>query len=318
MKVFTILVLSCGSLCTALAQSATNALIPWARFEWVGMDVGTQHVAKAALAVPITFKDVDGVYYLQLDLGSDQTMLYEVPFRRVLTRAGRTNALKGTTVIDANVAGVELPRFRIGVRLKYGEPLTPQDPVQDIGTLGLDFFEKRLLLLDYPAQRLAILPGDATLPADITKTVSFVPLIRRNEKLFVPVTLNGKEYPDDFFFDTGASLFPVVTTRNFWQQTTGRTGDEPDNRVVTGQSWGDRIKLVGAPLQGEAQIGTVRLSHPLAYFVVTGKDNLDFDKWQYKVKGSIGNALFYEDCVVVIDLPHNRFGVARRDLGERK
>ena len=319
MKAFIILILSCSSLCTALAQSATNALIPWTRFEWVGMDVGTQHVAKAALLVPITLKGVDGVYYLQLDLGSDQTMLYEVPFRQVLSRAGRTNnVLKGTAVIDMNVAEVELPRFRISVRLKYGEPLTPQDPMQQIGTLGLDFFENHLLLLDYPAQRLAILPGDATLPADITKTVSFVPVIARNRKLFVPVTLNGKEYPDDFFFDTGTSLLPVVTTRSLWQQITGRTGDEPDNRVVTGPAWGDDVKVIGAPIQGEAQIGTVQLSHPLAYFVATGNDNSDFDKWQYKVKGCIGNAFFYEDCMVVIDLPHKRFGVIHRVQTEAK
>lgn len=276
-----------------------------------------QHLVRAALYVPITLKGVDGVYYLQLDLGCNLTLLYEVPFRQVLSQAGRTNVIEGTNVIDANIAGVELPRFRIWV-LKYGEPLTPQERMQKIGTLGLDFFEKHLLLLDYPAQRLAILPGDAILPVDITKTVSFFPLIARNEKLFVPVTLNGKDYPDDFFFDTGASLFPVYTTRSLWQQITSRTGDEPDNRVVTGHAWGNKLKVIGAPIQGEAQIGTVQLSHPLAYFAVTGNDNSDFDKSPFKVKGSIGNAFFYEDCMVVIDLPHKRFGVARRDLGERK
>ena len=164
MKALVILVLFWSSLGTTVAQSPTNASPPWTRFEWVGLDVGTQHFARAALLVPITIKGIDGVYYLQHDLGSDQTMLDEVPFRQIRNKAAQTNALKTTAVIEGNIGGTDLRGFRIGVKLKYGDPVTPEDKLQVIGTLGLDFFTNRVLLLDYPAQRLAILPGDSALP----------------------------------------------------------------------------------------------------------------------------------------------------------
>ncbi len=126
-----------------------------------------------------------------------------------------------------------------------------------IGTLGLDFFRDRVLLLDFPARRVAILgPGEA-MPAWIEEQASWVGVDYREEKLFVPLTLAGETY-DDFFYDTGSSLFPVSTTMEIWQKATGRRGDEPSNITWKVPSFGQEVVLIGAPSRGGSRWGVPR------------------------------------------------------------
>lgn len=61
------------------------------------------------------------------------------------------------------------------------------------GTIGAAFLEQRVLLLDFVAQRVAILGKGEELPAVIAGRTGFTPIEYRNSKMFVALALNGVE-----------------------------------------------------------------------------------------------------------------------------
>ena len=104
--------------------------------------------------------------------------------------------------------------------------------------------------------------------------------------------------------DMGTSPLPLVTTKALWQKATGRTGNEPDNQVLTLEN----TKFIGAPIQKKTCIGILQITHSMAYFVPE-QASLDFENCPFRIKGFIGNEPFYKDYTVIIDLPHKRFGI---------
>jgi hypothetical protein len=55
-----------------------------------------------------------------------------------------------------------------------------------LGTLDLVFFEQRVLLIDFVAQRIAVTGRGEELPAAVARRFDFLPLEYRNYKLSIP------------------------------------------------------------------------------------------------------------------------------------
>ena len=204
---------------------------------------------------------------------------------------------------------------RFHVRTDFGDPIAPGKPVT-LGTVGLDFFGQRILVLDFVRQRMAVLDKGVDLPDTVQHRVDFVPLENRNGKMFVAVTLNGHE-ERGMFYDTGSSLFSLMTTRSRWRELTGRQPEDPANDIWTIKSWGKDAPLVGAPLKGEMCVARACISDPLVYFESSGLEGLDFDRYPYKAAGLFGNVPFDGRFTVIVDVEHGRFGLAAGSIADR-
>jgi hypothetical protein len=178
----------------------------------------------------------------------------------------------------------------------------------ELGTIGAAFFEKRILLLDFVAQRLAILGKDEQVPVEIARRADFVPIDYRNHKMFVSLTLNRVE-ESGLFFDTGSSSMAVTTTRARWLAWTGREADDPRNTVFLAKSWGKDARWIGAPVKNSICIGKACVTEAPAFFEATGLENLDFDRYPFKTAGLFGNLPFDGRFTVIVDLPNKRFGL---------
>ena len=142
--------------------------------------------------------------------------------------------------------------YTIGVLRDLKATLTRGQPLPVIGTLGLDFFQHRTLVVDYPGRRLAVLPDDAGVPPDVAAESTFLPAEQRNGKLHIPVEFDGATQ-SGFFFDTGASAFAMVTSEGEWTRLTGRRRDDPANVRLTASSWDMELALVGAPMRARLE-----------------------------------------------------------------
>ncbi|MCX5752305.1 MAG: retropepsin-like aspartic protease, partial [Candidatus Krumholzibacteria bacterium] len=162
----------------------------------------------------------------------------------------------------------------------------------------------KVLVVDYPNKRFCLVDSLDGALEDLVSRASFVDLQRRNDKLFVPVRIGGM-YSENFFLDTGASMLPITTTKALWQRLTGLRGNEKSTIRITVPSWGKEVSLVGAPVKGTLTIGTLQVSNPVAYFASTGLVETD---------GLLGNALFYDEYTIIIDLRENRFGILKNQL----
>jgi hypothetical protein len=274
--------------------------ITWTPIHWESAHIGGRRVEKAALMVPVQLEGRSARILAQLDLGSDLSQFDAVPYEQLFGKGTAPTDRPGRLAFTGVLGGVRVQDYRGTVVPRRGHASPPGQPVL-LGTLGAEFFRNRILLLDFVRQQFCILDEGAKLPASLERAAKFAPLTVRNGNLMVPLTINGKT-ETDFFYDTGASLFPVSTTRARWQALTGRTGTESDNEVWRVNSWGREAVMVGAPIRGDLRLDDAKLANPLVFFESSGIPNL-------ANVNLFGNALFFDRFTVIVDIAGHRFGL---------
>lgn len=278
--------LACAGLaaCTHAETQApapiTTAAMPelsCVQFEWASA-AGVSE--RAAILLPAT---VNGrATTLQLDTGADINVLRGPA--DVWSVAADEN---GWGAASVHIGELDLGEARVRTGGEAGELG---------GTLGLPALLGQVVVLDYPAQQFCL---SGTMPAALGERAHFVGARIENMKFWFPVQVNGTTY-ENFFFDTGASLFPLSTDLELWRQL---TGDDPEaaDHVVEVNSWGNTIQLRGSAATGEAHIGDVSLGRPLIYHVSAAPTFFADWGFSFPVHGLAGNASFF-DSVLVLDL----------------
>lgn len=257
----------------AARASGSSTPVQCAEFSWASHSAGAE---RAAMLVHAQLNDQP--LRLQLDTGSDISALYRL--------GGDT----GTATVSGSL--------RLGP-LDLGEQhfVTFDDIAAGVaeGVIGLDALLGHQLLIDYPARTLCL---KASTPAGEWLEI---PSRLKRGKLFL-FSQVGEQPEWGYFFDTGASLYHLLVDKSRWQELTGRTGDEPDNRILRGSGWGNTLTTVGTPLPTPLRLGPLLTGEPLVHFVM--EQPARFSGHPARAKGLIGNAPFM-DRVVRIDLRGN-------------
>jgi hypothetical protein len=168
-----------------------------------------------------------------------------------------------------------------------------------------------LVFIDFIHKRFAFV-SKANLKSSYLDGFSFVPMDYRDGQFFISISLNDASYPDDFFYDSGSSLFPLITRKSFWKQNTDKKVNASSKKILDVNRWGSTVEMIGAPMHGNLLIGKLKIRSPMIYFQKTDAKHKDpFDNMLFPVKGIIGNAPFYDCCIVVLDEPHQRFGIIK-------
>jgi hypothetical protein len=210
--------------CAAGQPATAFPPIPWGRMIWSLANVGGKTVEHAALMVEVQLKGVEKPVLMQLDTGCDADLVYDIPFGLLDpggARAGRNQVLLGGTV-----GGRQFEREPFFIRGTAGVSwlssllLSAQERIaiwkgKEVlqGMIGAAFLEQRVLLLDFVANRVAILGAGEELPAALAAHVEFTPIAYRDHKIFVGVAVNGSTRRD-LAFDTGSSTAALITTRD--------------------------------------------------------------------------------------------------------
>ncbi len=213
---------------------------------------------------------------LQLDTGSDISVLY-----------GRLPDMPATGRLAGSLS---LGPLELG-HLEFVE-FPHVTPGAADGVIGLDALLGHQLLIDYPAGTLCLV--DHTPEGNWLE----IPSRLRRGKLFL-FSQVGDSMEWGYFFDTGASLYHLLVDRARWQQLTGRTGSEADNRLIEGSGWGRPLTTVGAAPVDTLRIGPLTLVEPMVHFVLEQPQR--FTAHPARANGLIGNAPFL-DKVIRIDL----------------
>lgn len=225
--------------------------------------------------------NIDGqIRTLQLDTGAEYSLLGGAP----------DGGLTATSV--------KLGQTQLG-------PLWFAGEAGGSGTLGLDGLIGLVVAIDYPRTRIC-LARPAHFPFSIFSATKWAPAEIRNGHLFVPLKIGNREYKN-FFFDTGASLFPISTDAARWSELTGLADANQATDSIKGKAWGEPIELFGAKTGQLLQIGDVRLGEPMVYFE-PARPNFFRDS-QENADGLIGNASVWDRTVVLYLSSRPRFGL---------
>jgi len=300
-----------------LGGVAADGVVRWTDFTWHHVSANGRRLEKAALLLPATIAGLPGTHAFQLDTGSHLNFLHGGAISDVNADAAAKlvpspSASDAAAALTGTVAGASMTGEPFTVIPAYRAIFTRGEPTPVIGTIGLRFLERRVLVIDYPGTRVALLDAGNPLPPAISRKTKFFPLDYRNGKIYVPVTLDGQA-SSQYFFDTGSSLFPLMTTRDEWRRLTGREPEAPGNVRYTVPSWNDVwMETIGAPMLGQLGVGPVTAKAPMVFFINDARFQVDR---MPNTRGIIGNALIAADHAIVIDLPGRRIGFIRsKDL----
>lgn len=303
-----------GLLLLLVSLSCAAADLPWAPFYWDGDN-------KDALFVPLKFEKLPTTYLMQLDTGTPKTVFYQVPMRQLEGALGVVEGSGAPLTIPLSIAGYHYDDFvkaDYGLHIwnDFGNPIGPKDEHPQLGTVGVDVFAHHIVVLDFPHRRIAMVDEGQALPADLVAKAVFLPVQfdkAHDWKIFLPVNIDGKDYPDDFFYDSGSSETQLQAVKKTWQQLTGLKGDEKGLNTFISVDWGQQDLFAKAPIVGQLSIGPVKLNKPLAVTMLHGRPQGDLSNANYHVLGLIGNAPFYDRYVLIIDLPRKRLGILQSD-----
>jgi hypothetical protein len=277
----------------------------WSNFAWESR--------KEVLYVPVRLDFDASTYWLQLDTGCNKSVIYDVPLRRL---TGQTAFKDKYFVLNGNIGGYEFKNERFWIKKGYGSEFSPSEKYNEIGVLGLGFLVRRILTVDYPNERFCVCDSLAELPEELVKKTRFAGVRIRHGKLFLE-ELRFRDKPlTGIFFDTGSSMFTLVLLQGQrWRELTGRKGDEEDNDYLEVPAWGgEKVTLVGAKAKGILRLGDLEIEDPMVYFdshiPASGLMRLlvRVGIRMFGVNGIMGNAPFYDEYTVILDLRQNRFG----------
>jgi hypothetical protein len=294
-------------------QSKTDEY-SWFPFSWYAATISGKQFDKVAMLIPAKVNDLKASFTFQFDLGSNGTSIYGNTIKNYYSDSAMKDLLHGSqkSFNDGGVTTYRTKNFAVQLNKlsvtdisymeNYGEAI-PVDSLftqteKHVGTLGANVFKDKVLIIDYPNQRMCVLDS---VDSYWEKRSTFVDAQSTKGRLHIPLTIKGKVYW--FLFDTGASLFPVNTHKALWNDIVDHTA--PVDTIVA-NSWGEKVGFFGAPIKEQVYLGS-RLLDPSKAWYNENKRLLAFNASE-KIEGTSGNAYFFSNTVV-LDFRNKRFGV---------
>lgn len=236
----------------------------------------------SALLLPV---DIDGhppTRYMQLDLGAAGTLFYK-------------DALPGFTDTLRHFS------FHVG-SMRFSLPAIPVRamgaPGRIIGTLGADFIDGRVVVFDYPHNRLLLADS---LPA--VYTLRWQSFYFPGRRVLLPATIGGRQ--TILYFDTGSSAYSLLTDSTTWARMATKDAVATHTPV---NSWGRT--LVAHTIATADSIGMAGQQLPLRQVsYISGASAAQVEQMKKMgMGGMIGNMLFI-DRVLVLDTKKQRFAL---------
>lgn len=291
-----------------LPESKPSQPIKWNEFLWEEMLIGDEYYNKAAILLPFRFDGIDEEYYLQLDTGAS-SVLYGNSFNDIEPnyRVKKVQDKKPYIVsVDGTLSNYEFTYEDFGLLQDYGANLEELKVAEYklIGSLGLDFFKNRILIIDFSKKKFAILNNQNEVPMEIRKNSGFLDMKYKNNKIYLISEIGGKDL--SLIYDTGSSIFDIVVTKEIWNSLTN-VKSAKDIELLEVSSWGDIVQLKGARSEHDWQIGDLTIEKPMIFYEPCGLENFNFKSIQ--ADGLLGNAIFYDNHIITIDLINKKFGI---------
>lgn len=299
----------------------TESKIPWINFNWVGDSLSGRYFDKLAINVPFRIDGIPNQFTSQFDLGATSIMVYGNTFKPYLTLYPEINnkldSINKNHQLQSQANGkfvdvtfyldsVPFSGHEIAFFENFGENLSVDSARistnQHIGTIGAYICRDKFLLIDYPRQQLAILD---TLPQFIYQHTSFVDCRVDNGRIKVPFSIGDTiQY---LMYDTGASLFPIMTDEEHWHKIGDMLGEKDTINIST---WGEYYDVYGTSINAPISVGNYKLKTARVYM----NPRKDFEEFfqQEQIMGITGNAYFLNETVV-FDFKNKKFGILKQN-----
>lgn len=170
-----------------------------------------------------------------------------------------------------------------------------------IGTLGVDLFKDKKLIIDYPNERFTV-QQELLNKYKIETKIDFE--LDEEGRVLLPLKFQEKEYY--IMFDTGASIFSLLThNKEFWQKISD-TDSKIDSLNVS--SFGKLYKTYETKIKEGVSISNFSFNNKNVYLSTRPYDKKFLEG--IEIVGITGNAMFL-DKVIMLDFKNKLFCVLK-------
>ncbi|MCM5528654.1 retropepsin-like domain-containing protein [Parasegetibacter sp. NRK P23] len=280
----------------------------WYDFYWDG----DEQYPRDAMMLRSRIDTIDFNFRWQFDTGSPRTFFYGKlwnSFVAAYPYLGKRFFITDSTRLDGftqvanplvRISGKLLPKNRLGVMENYGNAVEPAVILESrgasatIGTIGIDLFRDGVLVINFKDNKIGFTSvlKEAFYAKKERNVVDF--MLYQN-RIILPVTVGGKKLR--FFYDSGASLFPLKSTASFLGELPAVNYTDTLRNITT---WGKSHDVPGGVFKEKVFIGKMEIKQPKLYI------HPDPDKFHTNIfreagtLGLIGNE-FFQEKVLVLD-----------------
>lgn len=298
--------------CSAFGQNKLRSeKAQWLPFEWANPEDKDAILLRTKLdTIPYTFN-------WQLDTGSPYTFVYgatvkmfAIEYPVLLNKIKRSDTINSVPYLKILspafvINNKEFLPKTILINYKAGGNF-PQEYIKkykgaafDIGTIGLDIFKNRVLILDFKRNKIGI-------AGSLSKKFYNQKLNTTNFKFYknriiLPIKIGEETYP--FFYDCGASMFSLQTTYEKSKSFAPAVLKDTLYNINNGES-GTIHNVAGGTIEKPVRISGKAYENVKVF--VEPKPSEIFD--EAKVLGLLGNKLFLNN-IIIIDFKNNKFTV---------
>ena len=281
----------------------------WTSFTWVNDTLSGRYFKRIAMFIPCKIEGVSENLQFQFDLGSDKTIIEKDSWNLIsmsnLSVKNQKKRLKNPFLfwntkeavenISIKFQSFQASSFKCEIRSLHSHNLNLLNNFNNpliIGTIGVDMFQNKILIIDYPKERFAILDS---LPD--TFNSNFVPItFDPYGRVLLPMKIKEKEYK--ILLDNGSSVFPLLVSEN----KISEFSKLPNIDSFQINSWGIKHTVKGRRL-----VDSFSIAGKIYYNVVIYYESQRFiDKTLFDA--ITGNVLFL-DKTLIIDFKGKRFGI---------
>jgi hypothetical protein len=273
----------------------------WINFNWVSADMNGRRFEKTAMTVDVDLSLTGTKEIMQFDLGLGATIFYYSMLSDFISK--ETIKLEsGKAVINGQKTAFILDQINIkmgneifsknGFGLLYDHPLDSNDVIYHedlpIGSIGVDFCEDKVLIIDYPNCRFSIFDS---LPGNYAH-VNFTSFRRNGHFIILPFEIQNKI--EHFIFDTGSSLFSMAVDKDIWVKIP-KKGKPREFNI---SAWNSIYTAIENAADIDIKFDGASLNKYPIYYC----SHLDKDRSYYRsigVSGIVGNTYFLEKTVII-------------------
>lgn len=284
-----------------------NHVLP---LQWKGDSLHGVWEPHAALLVPVYLPGCPRTFYMQFDTGSPYSLFYSNKLTAIHRKYPAMKYLKtirdtltnisfkaGNLAIRANTIAVQ--QFD-STGINWANKHNPEI----IGTLGTDLIDNKVVVIDYPQQKLWIGDSMPTVFNQPFQPTSFMFVMRR---ILLPATLLNKK--TILYFDSGSSAFELLTDKATCFKLTADTSATIQYPV---QSWNKTLIANTVTSRDSLLIANTTIPLHQATWIEGVSAAQINQMMKMGMGGMTGNKLFLR-YALLLDTKHQQAGLFKRE-----
>jgi len=289
--------------------SGTNTHLTYSPIYWVKNTLGELTIENSSFLVPVKIKGIEEGLFMQFDLGITRTMLYGntlSAFCKKYPELQKDTVNKEKYIVFNNAKisindSMILSADNLYVKKDFGQSRVDTSIVI-IGSFGYDIIGDNFLILDFKSNRYAI---SENIPFEMEAKASYIDKVDlKSFPIILPFKFGKKKIR--LFYDTGSSMFPIVTGTNRLKKIS-KHGKIKEVHSVS--SWGKEIpvfrSIEAKSKIGNLVIGNIDLGQPEVYGLKTINKLSFLGKYLYGITGNV----IFKDKILIINREKNSFGI---------